>query len=161
MKNELFEEAEMLAVCKELGIEVSRTGGYPTLRGVELTPELITKILTGPSEYEVMSNIESKRNIVELPFYVGQRLFLIGRDVWPQEPKMFSFVIDSIRIGYDKEISLYGRVCPALGDGMYCYQAITIGKRTIGSILFYNYEDACKVFENKKANFEKGKKNDG
>jgi len=157
MKNELFEETELLSVCKELGIEVSRTGGYPTLRGVELTPELITKILTSPSEYEVMNGIESIRSVVELPFYVGQRLFLIGRDDWTQEPKMFSFVIDSIRIGYDKEISLYGRVCPALGDGMYCYQAITIGKRTIGSILFYNYEDACKVFENKKAKFMKGK----
>lgn len=37
-------EKEMLGLCEELGIETTESSDYPTLNGMELTPDIIESI---------------------------------------------------------------------------------------------------------------------
>ena len=52
----LFNEKEILDLCKELNIEVVESSGYPTLDGMELTPEVINNFFDFTfKEYDVNS----------------------------------------------------------------------------------------------------------
>jgi len=61
----LFDEKLMLEVCRDLGIEVVESDGYPMLRNVEVTPESISALFrSSTDEYLISTNPTDNSYIV-------------------------------------------------------------------------------------------------
>lgn len=53
----LFNEKEMLELCKELNIEVVESKDYPKLQEIELTPDVINSIFNSSVNCNIELNI--------------------------------------------------------------------------------------------------------